>query len=84
MSSYLLLEQVLAVPERAQLGLLLLVLQLVLRGPEVEDEVLQGQSHGVHGQGGGPGGLGLPTQGVQTPGHTQTHIYIYLHTHVFI
>jgi len=46
----LFLEEVLSVLEGAELELLVLVLQLLLGGAEVEEEVLQGEHHGVHGQ----------------------------------
>lgn len=65
--SDLLLEEVLSVLEGAQLALFLLVLQLLLGRTEVEDEVLQGEDHGVHGQGCWGGGLVLPVQGIQAP-----------------
>lgn len=44
MAAHLLLKEVLSVAERAKLGLLLLVFQLLLRGPEVEDEILEGEN----------------------------------------
>ena len=67
-SRHLLLEEVLSVAEGAQLGLLLLVFQLLLRRTEVEDEVLQGEDHPLQGQVDGPRGLALCLQGIQTPG----------------
>lgn len=68
--SHLLLEEILSVLEGAQLELLVLVLQLLLRGPEVEDEVLQGEHHGVHGQRRRVGGFVFPAQRIQTSGET--------------
>ena len=43
--AHLLLEEVLSVLERAEFALLLLVLQLLVGGAEVEDQVLQQQHH---------------------------------------
>lgn len=43
-ATHLLLKEVLSVAEGAKLGLLLLVLQFLLRRPEVEDEILKGEN----------------------------------------
>lgn len=44
LAAHLLLKEVLSVAEGAKLGLLLFVLQLLLRRPEVEDEILEGEN----------------------------------------
>lgn len=46
----LFLEEVLSVLEGTELELLVLMLQLLLRGSEVENEVLKREHYGVHGQ----------------------------------
>lgn len=43
-ATHLLLKEVLSVAEGAKLGLLLFVFQLLLRRPEVEDEILKGEN----------------------------------------
>lgn len=44
LAAHLLLKEVLSVAEGAEFGLLLFVLQLLLRRPEVEDEILKGEN----------------------------------------
>lgn len=71
-SDYLLLEEVLPVAERAKFGLLLLVLQFLLRRAKVKDEILKREDDSLQRKRHMPWWLVLPIQRVQTPGRTQT------------
>lgn len=71
LAAHLLLKEVLSVAEGAKLGLLLFVLQLLLRRPEVEDEILEGENDALQRKWHRARRLVLPTQRVQTPAGKQ-------------